>query len=502
MLPNISDNRANLCEKHQDKPPEFYCNDHKSVMCYVCATLEHKQCNVDYIPDVSENMSVELNGILQQMESLVIKCISNTENIDKAAQNLDQSHAKVVEDIKVMRKERNECLDRMETEILEEADTVVKNAKYKQETVKATSFEIMEELQCSYLSLNTLREENKQTTLFIEMKNATKRLQILTDKEKQVIEANTADDCIQFTRNPSLIDGIKTLNNYGILSTRVHPSSDRALDLQYSHTVNVKSASDKKECNITGMVMIAPKKLIVADYNNNSIKLIDVENGSIILEERMPSKTYEAIKLLGNTLAVTSVEEKSIQILSYNDTGLSLHRHIAVSEACHGLAYCQNKFVFSSWKVGKLSILNLDGDVLNVFGSPTLFHGPLRVISSNDEKFLYVSDAMNGQNHKVMKIDFEGNVKNVFEEPGYEYPYGLQQLEDDTTLVTYRGSDTVLRLSSSLKRCEIVGLDKVNIYQPKALTYCDREHKLYVSCSTKKGQLNADIVKVFNQKWI
>jgi uncharacterized protein YoxC len=100
-----------------------------SVACYVCVTLEHKQCKVDYIPHVSKNMSDEFTDILEQMESLITKCKSNIEYVSKSGQNLDQSHAKVVEDIKVFRKEINECLDRMETQILKEADTIVKKCK-------------------------------------------------------------------------------------------------------------------------------------------------------------------------------------------------------------------------------------------------------------------------------------------------------------------------------------------------------------------------------------
>ncbi|XP_060602600.1 E3 ubiquitin-protein ligase TRIM71-like [Ruditapes philippinarum] len=270
--PTTSEDMEDFWTKHQDKPLEFYCRDHTSVACYVCVTLEHKQCNVDYIPDVSGNLSDEMADILEQMESLITKCKSNIEYACKAAQHLDQSHAKVVEDIKVFRKEINKCLDRMETRILNEADTIVKEAKCKQELILNACLEITEELECSHALLRSFKEEIKQTKRFIKIKNIRKSLPILTDKEKTVLHANTANDCVQFTRNASIIDFLKTENNYGTLSTFVQPYPERAIDLQYIDTIDMKQTSDKEKCNITGMVLIAPTKMVVADNSNKKYK--------------------------------------------------------------------------------------------------------------------------------------------------------------------------------------------------------------------------------------
>ncbi|XP_060602578.1 uncharacterized protein LOC132755700 [Ruditapes philippinarum] len=497
-----SDDTADLCEKHLDKPLEFYCRDHKLVACYVCVTLEHKQCNVDYIPDVSGNISDEMTDILEQMESLITKCKWNVEYVSKAAQNLDQSHSKVVEDIKVFRKEINECLDRMETQILKEADTIVKGAKSKQETVLNACLEITEELECSHSLLIALREENKQNKLFIEMKNAEKRLSILTDKEVQVSDANATIKCIKFTRNTSLLDRLRNDNEFGTLLTGVQPSSDKTLNLQYDDTLNLKYKSDKKECHITGIAMIAPMKIIVADSNNNSIKMIDVETRSGIKEIILSSRPDDVVTIPEKKIAVTLTNEKIIQLLSHTEAELSLDRRIAVGEYCNGVAYCQNKFVVSCWDSKKIIIINHEGDILNVLGSPAMFYGPVRVSVSNDEKFIYVSDTDFKNNSKVVKIDWKGNVINKFVDSRCKSLLALHMLEDDTALVCNRYSNTVLRLSSSLKRCDISGLEKENIYFPTAVTYCDREQKLYVCCSSVKEDWRADIVKVFQMYWI
>jgi DNA-binding beta-propeller fold protein YncE len=215
----------------------------------------------------------------------------------------------------------------------------------------------------------------------------------------------------------------------------------------------------------------------------------------------LSSQPNSVITIPGNKLAVTLINEKCIQLLSHNEAELSLDQRIDVREKCNGLAYFQNKFVVSCWLSKKIIIINHEGDILNVLGSPAMFYGPVRVSVSNDEKFLYVSDTDFEINSKTVKIDWEGNVINKFKDSRCKSPLALHILEDDTVLVCYRDSNTILRLSSSLKRCDIIGLETANIYFPTAVTYCDREQKLYVSCSSKKGKRLADIVKVFNVYW-
>ncbi|XP_060602570.1 uncharacterized protein LOC132755696 [Ruditapes philippinarum] len=389
----------------------------------------------------------------------------------------------------------------METRILKEADTIVKEAKGKQETIKAASLEITEELECSHSLLRSLKEQNKQTKLFIEIKNVRKSLPILTDKEKNVLRANTTNKYIQFTRNTSIIDFLKTDNNYGTLSTFVQPCPDSVVDLQYIDTIDMKQTSENEKCNITGIIMIAPTKMVVSESSNRNIKLIDVEKNVVVTEVKMCSRPLDVITLPEKKLAVTLADEMFLQILSYSDAKLSLDQRIDVGEKCAGVAYGQNKLVISSRASKKIIIMNLKGEILNVLGSLAIFYGPIRVLIGKDETFIYVSDTDWSQSSKVLKMDWKGNVKSVFEDQSHKFPYGQQQLEDKTILVCYSESNTILRLSSSLKKCDIIGLEKANIYFPKAVTYCDREQKLCVSCSSEKDDWRADIVKVFHVKW-
>jgi hypothetical protein len=112
---------------------------------------------------------------------------------------------------------------------------------------------------------------------------------------------------------------------------------------------------------------------------------------------------------------------------------------------------------------------------------------------------MYVSDysCSSSKDGKCLNIDCKGNVEQRFEDQGYDVPKGIQELYDGTLLVCYSGSQKIVRLSSSLKNCEITGLEKINLY-PKAVTYSESNHKLYGSCSSEQGSGLNDIIKVFN----
>ncbi|XP_060593629.1 E3 ubiquitin-protein ligase TRIM71-like [Ruditapes philippinarum] len=497
-----NDQITDFCTKHSDKPLEFYCNTHESNMCYVCVTLEHKHCKVDYIPDVSGNVSGELEKLIDRMETLMQKCKSNVRIAETATANIEHMYTAVVEDIQVFRNEINECLDKMEAEIMRDAKSLALTAKSKQENVMTGSLHIAEEMSSTMSMLKSLSDENKRNKLFIEMKHAEPQVAKLSDKEKQLAEDIKTDAEIIFIQNEKTLNKLKSSNILGTISAYRRPCAESAVCVQYEREIQVQPPSDKSRSNILGMVLISTTNMIVADYNNKKIKIINIDTGTLVSEIILSSSPRDVIKLPQNKLAVALPAEKCIQIVSYTDTSLSLDRRIDVGESCYCVAYCQDKLVVGcNFNPGKLVILDLDGNIIQVFDTPGLFKGPDKIVISSDEKFMYVSN-YDGQQSEVVKVDWQGNVLQRFADQGYIYPKGIQELEDGTLLVCYTDSSNIVRLSSSFKKCEIVGLEKTDFYNPVAVYYNDRNHKLYISCSSESGKSSPrDIIKIFSVKW-
>ncbi|XP_060571554.1 transcription intermediary factor 1-beta-like [Ruditapes philippinarum] len=236
-----NDQITDFCTKHSDKPVEFYCNTHDSNLCYVCVTLEHKHCKVDYIPDVSGNVSGELEKLIDRMETLMQKCKSNIKIAETATANIEQMYKAVVEDIQVFRNEINECLDKMEAEIMRDAKSRSLTAKSKQENVKTGSLHIAEEMSSTMSMLKSLSDENKRNKLFIEMKHVEPQVSRLSDEEKQLVEDNKTDGEVKFIRNEMMLSQLQNNKYIGTISTYRKPRAESAVCVQFERTIQVKA---------------------------------------------------------------------------------------------------------------------------------------------------------------------------------------------------------------------------------------------------------------------
>ena len=89
--PSHSDDLTKQCHQHNIEMIKFYCQDHKTLLYSICVTLEHTECNVDNIPDVSGKVinSKEYQDILKAIEDMT-KHVNKTIE-DKKKMN-DKSH--------------------------------------------------------------------------------------------------------------------------------------------------------------------------------------------------------------------------------------------------------------------------------------------------------------------------------------------------------------------------------------------------------------------------
>ena len=74
-----------MCTKHKEKFVEYYCKIHDDCCCFVCATIEHEQCKVEYIDDIATELETskeytslmcaiaDLNQLLQNTKSIGLK---------------------------------------------------------------------------------------------------------------------------------------------------------------------------------------------------------------------------------------------------------------------------------------------------------------------------------------------------------------------------------------------------------------------------------------------
>ena len=380
-------------------------------------------------------------------------------------------------------------------------------AKCKEENVKSESLQIAEEISRSLSFLKSLSDESKKNKLYVEIKNTEDYLVRLVDKKERVLKDNRTDDDVIFIRNDTIFDQLKNENRFGIILSRMKPSAEKAVKVQYGRPINVKTFKDTQECDIAGMVLVSSTHMVVSDWCNRNIKMLDIDNEMEISRIMLSSRPRDIIKLPENTLAVALTNEKCIQLVSYTDTSLSSGRRLHVGEWCYCLAYRSGKLVVGcNCNPGKVIILDLDGKMVQAFDTPELFNGPEKIIISHDEKFLYVSEYTDyfTESSNCLKVDWQGNIVKRFQQPKYKFTKGIQELDDGTLLVCFHDSHNIVRLSTSFDKCEIVDLDEAELQNPQAMWYSENDRILYVSCSSNKRALysRSNIIKAFSVKWV
>ncbi|XP_053402400.1 uncharacterized protein LOC123548442 isoform X2 [Mercenaria mercenaria] len=253
----------------------------------------------------------------------------------------------------------------------------------------------------------------------------------------------------------------------------------------------VKTPQESKACYITGMVLLSPSKLILADNRNSSIKMVDLNNSSIADRLPLDTQPWDITLVTGDLLAVTLPNKASVQFMSVSSNKLSLGETLKVDGRCHGISYFQEKLVLTRSYPGKqcLQFIDLKGMVLKKYIKISDSEMPCNVTSNNH--YIYVSDAEGA----VLRLDGEGEqIGGKYD--GLNQPRSLATLEDEESiLVCEYGNGKIQNISCDLTRASawLEGLTS-----PWGICWCGTSRKLYVSYA-KNDETYDNVVHIYKK---
>jgi DNA-binding beta-propeller fold protein YncE len=267
------------------------------------------------------------------------------------------------------------------------------------------------------------------------------------------------------------------------------------LQINANGKLNVKLFSDKEDCDISGIDMISDNELVLADYNNRSIKVLDMIKNEITHEMKLEYHPYDLTVPCTNTVAVTLTN--TIQIITKSHL-LRLGDSITVDGECYGITSSRTKYFVSFIKpVPKVAILNHQGDVLQTFSSDhskrLAIKRPRYLDISPDEKYIYVTDF--GKDC-IIQLSASGELINTFSDASIlNGPYGLHVDERGCVLVCNYGNDNIYEFSADLSKHRIVLSKSDGVESPQVIFMCNKEEKLYIA-STDSADCNE--IQVFS----
>ncbi|XP_060561848.1 uncharacterized protein LOC132721544 [Ruditapes philippinarum] len=469
-----SDNLTTPCCKHQQEMIKFYCNDHKKLLCSVCVTLEHQptSCKVDYIPGISCNIidSKEYQIILKTLNTTFDYYQQMVEDVKEMTGKSNRSLKDALEDIKKFRIEINQRLDELERQVVHVVKVAEQENNSNITAVETSCEEVTNSLKISSEKIKQLNTSKQANALFMELKLAEN---IMKDVEKTALQFSSYDvKEHHFQANETILTKLKTERSLGTLTQIKYRQSS------HEGEICVKTSKDKSRCYITGMTLLTPDLLIITDYDNYAVKMVDTSSQSVSDQLQLDDHPWDITRVTSTELAVTLPNTKKIQFISFSSNKLIKKHNVKVDGVCVGISCYQGKHVVSFVTPAKLQIIDMNGTILTTIDGKNIFKSPYYVTCNRSS--IYLSDR---EMKTVTRFNWQGDVIGSYS--GMCTPRGISLSDDGSVFVCDNGRNVIEEISEDSSTGKVV-LENLN--DPYTVGWCGETKKLYYSCRSVKAK--------------
>ena len=202
--------------------------------------------------------------------------------------------------------------------------------------------------------------------------------------------------------------------------------------------VNVKVQSDSYDADITGSAFLPSGELILCDYDNAKLKLLD-ENLQMKESIDVPGTPWDIAVVNQHQVIVTFPWQQYLQFIQVTPT-LALGHTVDLGMACWGVTVSRESIYisFSESGEGKIGIYDLTGKKKRIIGpyngkdGKVLIKWPYYIAVSNDEK-IFVSGV--SSTTTVYCLESSGNVLYTVSNPLFKACRGISVDENENLLV-------------------------------------------------------------------
>ena len=253
--------------------------------------------------------------------------------------------------------------------------------------------------------------------------------------------------------------------------------------IQSQKKVNVKLPDDGSTPRITGLVVMATGEIVLSDYYNYKLKLVD---SSDVLQDnlKLNAGPWDISIVDTKTVIVTLPSAKQLQYIDVFPRQTP-GRVIQLDKKCYGVHVTGNKIFTSchnSPGEGEVRILDLDGNLLQQLGinrdGSFLFTSSCYITVSPTEKKIFVSDT---DGNSVTCMTMDNDVVYKYRDNEMRSSFGLYCDGGDNILVCGQSSKNVQVITADGKKhCDLVS-PKEDL-QPLSINYRERDDTLIVGC--------------------
>ncbi|XP_045160763.2 uncharacterized protein LOC123525686 [Mercenaria mercenaria] len=480
------------CKLHTTKLVECFCSRHDVLCCTICVVSEHLKCgeNVIYIPNEVRGTDVtdspELKMVTNKFKALTERTTNSQTRVKLNREAIDAYQGDAKSYINQLQKEMNERFEQMKCEIDEKLNDFRREDTENMEALDSYCSSVLTILAREANEIDEAEKSRNVCQLYTAMK---KQKMNAFKLEQQVKEIENRNEINRYGFQPDskLVDLLQgKLAGIGRIIKR------EAKTYKVRHVTNIditaQEDNDSSTCCISGIAVLSDEHLVASDSENKLIKLVCIKE----------SKVKSSVLLISSTADLTAINEKEIvvalpgvntlQFVTLSDEiKLKVDRRISVDQACHGVAYHDNKLIVSFipktyLRPSTVQILDMSGKTLKFIyrtwiGSP----GYLTINSSTN--ILYMSDWYNAT---VTNLSLDGDLNAVFLNKDMGKPSGIIHDSEGYVYVCGRKTNNIMQLSADCKQVQILEGLGANVLEPVSLAFNKADQRMYVGMNRSK----------------
>ncbi|XP_060552696.1 uncharacterized protein LOC132713975 [Ruditapes philippinarum] len=484
VVKNCSKEFSEKCTAHPSQVIAYYCVSHNEFCCPQCLSLGHKVCkDVKSVTDYFNDFDVhqEENKLKCKMHTLcdeVSKKMTKVQSSIKAIENCHEVAQKEMLDAKCM------SIDHIEN--LYSSLTGKLNKMREEDMNKIVPYR--HKCNAVLFDMNTLESYFKEKTKY--SKNqlcfAIKKADAKVDINFHEMSEVNCSEHLNFTR-------YKFIPNEAIKNIPTQLSSFGSLDIQNNviksaveiKSLHTKDVTDGKNCCITGLALIADSKIVLTDFSNSSVKLIDTDEDKVISKLKVKSAPWDVTCVSNNKVAVTVPEKKIIELLTIDESSkFSLKQSITCTGKCYGITKSKDKLlaiVIEKDNTAKLQLYESDGTIL--LSVLVDNKNPQYVVCDDDRSRIYISGNSRHTYVYIVELSSE-DFRNL--DRLRSCRYDVIGMEIDNTGVLYYCNSNYNEIGA-VKLDEKEGNERKGQSlisgikpKPKCLAFCNETSRLFV----------------------
>ena len=271
---------------------------------------------------------------------------------------------------------------------------------------------------------------------------------------------------------------------------------DNVLDFKTmeSRKVSIKLPSDKREPCISGCTFLPDGQLLICDYKNKKIKLLD---SSLAVHDSLELESAEDIAVVdNNTAVVTMPTQRKLQFL-YISEKLRKGRTLSFRKECYGVAVTGNEMFISFYDFMR----SKDGGFIGVFDIDStgnskrsisenkdgsrMFQRPVCVAASSNGYNIYISDLPSGltsacETDTVTCLNSAGDV--IYNYGDLHTPHGLYVDLKGNVIVCHRDENSVFILTAGGKLHKTLLTYRDGLKRPTCVSFRPADGTLVFGC--------------------